>query len=166
MEIYYEGETVKDIYEKMALFYLGKNAKDDSLSLYKSKHLTTHAAIIGMTGSGKTGLGIGLIEEAAIDNIPSIVIDPKGDMGNLCLAFAQMRPEDYLPWVDESEALNKGKTLQEMAEEMQTLEQRLKEEIEEITKELDIKNYSPQSLIIKPKRSNIVITDFALLWER
>ena len=118
MEIYYEGETVKDIYEKMALFYLGKNAKDDSLSLYKSKHLTTHAAIIGMTGSGKTGLGIGLIEEAAIDNIPSIVIDPKGDMGNLCLAFAQMRPEDYLPWVDESEALSKGKTLQEMAEDL------------------------------------------------
>lgn len=109
---------MKDIYEKMALFYLGKNAKDESLSLYKSKHLTTHAAIIGMTGSGKTGLGIGLIEEAALDNIPSIVIDPKGDMGNLCLAFSQMRPEDYLPWIDESEAGAKGRSVQELAEDL------------------------------------------------
>jgi hypothetical protein len=109
---------MKDIYEQLALFYLGKNAGDDSLSLYKSKHLTTHAAIIGMTGSGKTGLGIGLIEEAAIDNIPAIVIDPKGDMSNLCLAFGEMRPEDYLPWIDESEANAKGKTLQEMAEDL------------------------------------------------
>lgn len=109
---------MKDIYEKMALFYLGKNAKDESLSLYKSKHLTTHAAIIGMTGSGKTGLGIGLIEEAALDNIPSIVIDPKGDMGNLCLAFSQMRPEDYAPWIDESEAGAKGRSVQELAEDL------------------------------------------------
>lgn len=156
---------MKDIYEKMALFYLGKNAKDDSLSLYKSKHLTTHAAIIGMTGLGKTGLGIWLIEEAAIDNIPSIVIDPKGDIGNLCLAFAQMRPEDYLPWVDESEALNKGKTLQEMAEDLASSNKAGIESFGEDL-ELDIKNYSPHSLIIKPKRSDIVLTDFTLLWER
>ena len=79
------------IFEKMSLFYLGKNSDDDTLELCKSKHLTTHAAIIGMTGSGKTGLGIGIIEEAAIDNIPSIIIDPKGDMGNLCLDFKNMQ---------------------------------------------------------------------------
>lgn len=109
---------MKELYEQLALFYLGKNAKNDSLSLYKSKHLTTHAAIIGMTGSGKTGLGIGLIEEAAIDNIPAIVIDPKGDMSNLCLAFEQMRAEDYLPWIDESEASAKGKTPQQLAEDL------------------------------------------------
>lgn len=109
---------MKDIYEKIGLFYLGKNANDDSLTLYKSKHLTTHAVIIGMTGSGKTGLGIELIEEAAIDNIPSIVIDPKGDMGNLCLAFSQMKPEDYIPWIDENEAGAKGKSVQEAAEEL------------------------------------------------
>ena len=78
---------MKNIYEKLALFYLGKNSNDDTPTLYKSKHLTTHAAIIGMTGSGKTGLGISLIEEAAIDNIPALIIDPKGDMGNLCLGF-------------------------------------------------------------------------------
>lgn len=109
---------MKEIYEQLALFYLGKNANDDSLNLYKSKHLTTHAAIIGMTGSGKTGLGIGLIEEAALDNIPSIIIDPKGDMGNLCLAFEKMRPEDYVPWIDESEASAKGKSIEQMAEDI------------------------------------------------
>ena len=107
---------MKDIYEKLGLFYLGKDSDDDALTLYKSKHLTTHAAIIGMTGSGKTGLGIGLIEEAAIDNVPAIVIDPKGDMGNLCLAFPQMQANDYMPWIDESEANAKGKTKEEMAQ--------------------------------------------------
>ena len=91
---------MKNIYEKMGLFYLGKDAKDDNLTLYKSKHLTTHAMLIGMTGSGKTGLGIGLIEEAAIDNIPSIIIDPKGDMANLCLGFPKMQAESFKPWLE------------------------------------------------------------------
>lgn len=108
---------MKDIYEKLGLFYLGKNSSDDTLNLYKSKHLTTHAAIIGMTGSGKTGLGIGLIEEAAIDNIPSIIIDPKGDMANLCLGFPQMQKEDFLPWIDESDANAKAKSKEQMAED-------------------------------------------------
>ena len=111
------GLKVKEIYEKLGLFYLGKNLQDETLSLYKSKHLTTHAAIIGMTGSGKTGLGISLIEEAAIDNIPSIIIDPKGDMANLCLGFPQMQKDDFLPWIDESEANAKGKTKEQMAED-------------------------------------------------
>ncbi|MDQ1325333.1 MAG: hypothetical protein QG564_457, partial [Campylobacterota bacterium] len=83
---------MQEIYEKLGLFYLGKDVDKttmkatEALTLLKNKDFTTHAAIIGMTGSGKTGLGIGLIEEAAMDNVPSIVIDPKGDMGNLCLA--------------------------------------------------------------------------------
>ncbi len=108
---------MNDIYEKMGLFYLGKDASDDDLTLYKSKHLTTHAAIIGMTGSGKTGLGIDLIEEAAIDNIPAIIIDPKGDMSNLCLAFPNMNEQDFEPWIDPSEAANKNKTISQMAKD-------------------------------------------------
>jgi hypothetical protein len=93
---------MQDIYEKMGLFYLGEE-DDKSLILYKSKHLTTHAMLIGMTGSGKTGLGISLIEEATIDNIPSIIIDPKGDMGNLCLAFPSLEPGEFEPWLEKSQ---------------------------------------------------------------
>ena len=98
-------------YEKLGLFYVGKDVDKktlkttDALTLLKNKNFTTHAAIIGMTGSGKTGLGIGLIEEAAIDNIPSIVIDPKGDMGDLCLTDPAFSAETFEPWVrDEANA--------------------------------------------------------------
>ncbi len=100
-----------EMYEKLGLFYLGNDIDPasqeitDTLTLLKNKNLTTHAAIIGMTGSGKTGLGIGLIEEAAIDNIPTIVIDPKGDMGNLCLTDPSFSADAFEPWVtDEAQA--------------------------------------------------------------
>ncbi len=112
---------MSDIFEKLGLFYLGKDVDEanfepsDVLTLMKSKHFTTHAAIIGMTGSGKTGLGIDLIEEAAIDNIPAIVIDPKGDMGNLCLTFEGLRPKDFEPWVKD-EAQTKGEDVAVYAE--------------------------------------------------
>lgn len=101
-------------YEKLGLFYLGRErdisggTKASIPLLFKSKSLTTHAAIIGMTGSGKTGLGIGLIEEAAMDNIPSIIIDPKGDMGNLLLTFPELQPENIAPWIDPMDAEKKG----------------------------------------------------------
>ncbi len=102
---------MQTVYEKAGLFYLGKEVDKEQgdvtevLTLLKNKNLTTHAAIIGMTGSGKTGLGIGLLEEAAIDNIPAIVIDPKGDMGDLCLTDPAFDPQHFLPWVkDEAEA--------------------------------------------------------------
>ena len=101
-------------YEKLGAFYLGKEyelaarKRRDDLVLYDSKDLTTHAVIIGMTGSGKTGLGIGLLEEALIDNIPIIAIDPKGDLTNLMLNFPQLRPEDLRPWINEQDALNAG----------------------------------------------------------
>ncbi len=111
---------MKSLYEKLGLFYLGKELGSDEPTLYKSKYLNTHAAIIGMTGSGKTGLGIGLIEEAAIDNIPSIIIDPKGDMGNLALTFPQMKPENFKPWIDESDAANKGISVDELATQTAT----------------------------------------------
>lgn len=103
----------KAIYEKLGLFYLGRDVNvdtmevTDALTLLKNKNFTTHAAIIGMTGSGKTGLGIGIIEEAAMDNIPSIVIDPKGDMGDLCLTDPSFSAKSFEPWVKD-EALSKG----------------------------------------------------------
>ncbi len=109
-----------EIYEKLGLFYLGKDIDKttqettDALTLLKNKNFTTHAAIIGMTGSGKTGLGIGLIEEAALDNIPAIVIDPKGDMGNLCLTDPTFSAKNFEPWVAD-EARNKEKDLAEYA---------------------------------------------------
>lgn len=105
---------MKTIQENLKLFYLG--LENNEPFLYKNKDLTTHAAIIGMTGSGKTGLGISLLEEACIDNIPSIIIDPKGDMTNLCLAFAGLSADEFLPYIDESEATNKGMTREQMAQ--------------------------------------------------
>ena len=105
-----------NLYEKLGLFYLGRDIDKttqettDTLTLLKNKNFTTHAAIIGMTGSGKTGLGIGLIEEAAIDNIPSILIDPKGDMGNLLLTDPTFNSKNFEPWV-EDEAHTKEKNV-------------------------------------------------------
>ncbi|MEA3417770.1 MAG: DUF87 domain-containing protein [Campylobacterota bacterium] len=113
----------KAVYEKLGLFYLGKDvdketmAPTDVLTLMKNKNFTTHAAIIGMTGSGKTGLGIGIIEEAAIDNIPSIVIDPKGDMGDLCLTDPTFSSDHFEPWVRD-EANAKGEEPESYAEKI------------------------------------------------
>ncbi len=75
--------------------------------LYPSKNLTTHAVCLGMTGSGKTGLGIALLEEAALEKIPAIIIDPKGDVSNLLLIFPELSAEEFRPWVDEQEAERK-----------------------------------------------------------
>ncbi len=108
-------------FEKLGLFYLGKTYDlkhrkvTSELLLYESKHLTTHAVCVGMTGSGKTGLGIGLLEEAAIDGIPVIAIDPKGDLANLLLTFPELRSEDFLPWVDADEAGRRGQTVEQFA---------------------------------------------------
>jgi hypothetical protein len=88
-------------FEKLGVFYLGKTKADNSLLLYDSKDLVTHAVCVGMTGSGKTGLCINLLEEAAIDGIPAIIIDPKGDLCNLLLTFPNLTPEDFAPWVEE-----------------------------------------------------------------
>jgi hypothetical protein len=109
-----QGGLAMQDFEKLGVFYLGKeyDLKSgkvlDDLTLYKSKDLTTHAVIIGMTGSGKTGLGIDIIEEAAIDNIPVLAIDPKGDLGNLALTFPKLTGEAFKPWINLQEAQNKG----------------------------------------------------------
>ena len=96
-------------YEKIGLFYLGRPVSKDGgrreqYLLYDSKDLVTHAICVGMTGSGKTGLCIDLLEEAAIDGVPSLVIDPKGDLGNLLLTFPSLSAEEFRPWIDEDEA--------------------------------------------------------------
>ena len=110
-------------YEKLGAFYLGRNFDLDegklqeSLVLYDSKDLTTHGVIIGMTGSGKTGLGIALIEEALIDRIPVIAVDPKGDLPNLLLTFPQLQAEDFRPWVNEQDAMLEGMNADEFAAE-------------------------------------------------
>ena len=108
-------------FEKMGSFYLGRQVDDTSgamtgdLLLYDAKDLTTHGMIIGLTGSGKTGLAISLIEEALIDNIPVIAIDPKGDIPNLLLSFPELSPEDFLPWVSPREASRKGLSPEQFA---------------------------------------------------
>ena len=87
-------------------FYLGKKFDLENRQLlddvvqYRSKDLTTHALCVGMTGSGKTGLCISLIEEAALDGIPVLCIDPKGDLGNLLLTFPELQAKDFEPWID------------------------------------------------------------------
>jgi hypothetical protein len=101
-------------YEKLGVFYLGREVdratgKDASdLVLYDSRDLTTHAVCVGMTGSGKTGLCVALLEEAAIDGVPALVIDPKGDLGNLLLTFPALASKDFEPWVDPGDASRKG----------------------------------------------------------
>jgi len=112
---------MSETYEKLGAFYLGKqydlsqNELRDELLLYDSKDLLTHGVCFGMTGSGKTGLSVCLLEEALIDGIPVIAIDPKGDLANLLLNFPNLRPKDFEPWVQESTARQKGLTKKEFA---------------------------------------------------
>ncbi len=141
-------------YENLKLFYIGKEKVDERLIplVYKNKQLTTHAAIIGMTGSGKTGLGISLLEEAAIDNIPSIIIDPKGDMGNLLLTFPQLRAKDFEPWIEEQDAINSSMSVTELAQKTASLWEngllndfQNKDRIEKLKNSADFTIYTPGS---------------------
>ena len=108
-------------FEKLGLFYLGREydlaaqKPVDQPVLYDSRDLVTHAVCVGMTGSGKTGLCIGLIEEAAIDGVPVIAIDPKGDLSNLLLTFPRLSAEDFRPWIDEEEARRSSQTAEAYA---------------------------------------------------
>ncbi len=104
-------------------FYLGKlfdtSSKKllDQPVLYDPADLTTHAVVTGMTGSGKTGLCIGLLEETALEGIPAIAIDPKGDLTNLLLHFPALLPADFQPWIDPESARREGKRLEVLAGE-------------------------------------------------
>ena len=114
-------------YEKLGVFYLGRlydvasKAQKEDLLLYDSKDLVTHAVCIGMTGSGKTGLCMCLLEEAALDGIPAIVIDPKGDITNLLLTFPELQSDDFAPWINEEDALKKGISSQDYAKQQAEL---------------------------------------------
>lgn len=114
------GHDLPD-YEKLGAFYLGKRTDTGETLLYDSKDLVTHAVCVGMTGSGKTGLCIGLLEEAAVDNIPAIVIDPKGDLANLLLTFPELKAEQFEPWVNADEAKTKGLSTAQFAEQQAEL---------------------------------------------
>src|SRR3989449_8639551 len=105
-------------YEKLGAFYLvRKREQKNELVLYASKDLLTHAVCVGMTGSGKTGLCLGLLEEAAMDGIPALLIDPKGDLANLLLTFPQQTGSSFLPWIQPEEARKKGLSVQEYADQ-------------------------------------------------
>src|SRR5207249_1290563 len=119
-----EGD-VADI-EQSASFYLGheydlaaRTVLDQPVN-YDARDLTTHGVVVGMTGSGKTGLCISLLEEAALDGIPCIIIDPKGDLTNLLLQFPELDPKDFRRWLNPEDARQKGlpedKYAQELAE--------------------------------------------------
>lgn len=101
-------------YEKLGAFYLGRRYDmgegklEDDLVLYDSQDLVTHGVVLGMTGSGKTGLCMAMLEEAAMDNVPALVIDPKGDIANLLLTFPDLAPSDFRPWINEDDAQKKG----------------------------------------------------------
>ncbi len=107
--------------EKLGSFYLGaeydlrSSQRSDLAVNYDARDLTTHAVCVGMTGSGKTGLCLGLLEEAALDRVPAILIDPKGDLTNLLLQFPDLRPEDFRAWVNVDDARRKGKEIDEYA---------------------------------------------------
>ena len=103
-------------FEKLGSFYLGKKYDVEAgqlqheLLMYDARDLTTHALCVGMTGSGKTGLCVDLLEEAALDDVPALIIDVKGDLTNLLLAFPELRPEDFRPWINPDDARRKGLT--------------------------------------------------------
>ena len=97
----------------------GKPGTDDLV--VGSSDLTTHGVIVGMTGSGKTGLAIDLLEEALLAGIPALVIDPKGDMANLALTFPDLSPASFQPWVSASEAQSEGITVEALAEKTATM---------------------------------------------
>jgi hypothetical protein len=108
-------------YEKLGAFYLGREydiaskTMADSLVMYDSRDLVTHGVVLGMTGSGKTGLCLAILEEAAMDKVPAIIIDPKGDISNLLLTFPNLSAEEFRPWINEEDAAKKGQTPDEFA---------------------------------------------------
>jgi hypothetical protein len=145
-------------FEKLGSFYLGKEydlAKKkllERLVMYDARDLTTHAVCVGMTGSGKTGLCIDLLEEAAIDSVPAIIIDPKGDITNMLLTFPDLRTEDFAPWVNVDDARRKDMSTEQYAKYIaETWQKGLKEwdqdgeRIRMLKQSVDFRIYTPGS---------------------
>jgi len=149
-------------FEKLGVFYLGRECDPAGQSqgevvLYDSRHLLTHAVCVGMTGSGKTGLCVSLIEEAAIDGVPTIAIDPKGDLANLLLTFPGLAASDFRPWIDEDEARRAGLTPDAFAaQQAETWTKGLADwgqdgaRIERLRAAADVAVYTPGSRIATP----------------
>lgn len=147
-----------DQYEKLGSFYLGrefdldtKQVKDDLL-LYDSKDLVTHGVVLGMTGSGKTGLCLSLLEEAAIDGVPVIAIDPKGDIGNALLTFPNLTAQEFRPWINEDEARRKAQSPDDYAASQAALWQKglsdwgqSADRIKKLRETVDMAIYTPGS---------------------
>ena len=136
---------------KRGQFYIGRTSATEPL-IYKGDTLTTHGVVVGMTGSGKTGLGINLIEEALLSGIPTLIIDPKGDMGNIALTFPESTPADLEPWMDEGKATRKGVSVADLAAATATKRQaRLlehdltPERVRRLRDETDVTIYTPGS---------------------
>ena len=153
-----------------ANYFLGKvydpktKGPSDELVLLDPSNLTTHCVVTGMTGSGKTGLCIGLLEEAALHKTPAIIIDPKGDLTNLVLHFPNQAPADFEPWIDPEAARREGKTVTQLAEETAARwKQGLAdwgigaEQLQELADAADYTIYSPGST------SGVPVTSFPLL---
>lgn len=145
-------------YEKLGAFYMGREydieAKEmtEELVMYDSKHLVTHGVVLGMTGSGKTGLCLALLEEAAMDGVPVIAIDPKGDIGNFLLQFPNLSAEEFRPWINEDDARRKERTAEaHAANQAQTWEKGLgqwgqdKARIQRLREKVDMAIYTPGS---------------------
>lgn len=151
------ARSVRD-YEKLGSFYLGKEYDPktrevmDDLLLYDSRDLVTHGVVLGMTGSGKTGLCLGLLEEAMMDHLPALIIDPKGDISNLLLTFPEFQGEDFRPWINEDEARKKGvgpdefaeKTARKWKEEIESWHQS-SERVRQLKEKTDLTIYTPGS---------------------
>jgi DNA helicase HerA-like ATPase len=145
-------------FEKLGSFYLGREydletkRADGGLVLYDSKDLVTHGVVLGMTGSGKTGLCLALLEEAAMDHIPAIIIDPKGDISNFLLTFPDLSPSDFRPWVNEEDAEKKGITTDELAEKTATMWKsgladwgQSAERVAQLKRQVDVNIFTPGS---------------------
>lgn len=144
--------------DQLNTFYLGKTYQGEHTQtqgeyvLFPHKQLTTHAFCVGMTGSGKTGLCLTLLEEAALDGIPAILVDPKGDLANLLLQFPQLEAKDFLPWLREDQTQNfsyaeeTAKTWREGLSTWGIFADR----IEALTDKVSFELYTPGSTVAKP----------------